>query len=143
MKKTVIVSLAIVLFTGLAGCMGGTPVKEAPLSQSKLNDLRSTLPGTWKLTYRKSDRQAKRKPVDVVIKKWSFRQDGTGTITAGSDNPVTGKTTRSNDFTWSLEGRNLVIGKDGKHFRVDNWQDDEMLWFHYQGSNYYVIERID
>ncbi|MFB6344932.1 MAG: lipocalin family protein [bacterium] len=130
----------------LSGCAASTPVKEAPLDQSKQEQLRAALTGTWKQTHRKESKDGRKQRLKVTIKKWTFNEDGTGTLIAGSENPVTGKVTNSNDFSWHLEGRNLALGDPGNKsvkFRVDDWTSDKMTWFDYPSSTYYIVEKVN
>jgi hypothetical protein len=140
-KRSVLISLLLVVTLSLVGCAGKspTPVKEAPLKASKVKDLKNTMIGQWELTQRKKKERAWRRPVKNVIKRWSFNEDGTGMLAVGASE----STLSTNDFNWKLEGRNLVIGDDQRYFRVDKWLDDEMIWFNYQGSNFYIVERIN
>jgi hypothetical protein len=143
--KKIISIFSFTLF--LTGCAASSaPVKKAPLSSSKQSELRSKLIGKWKQTYRKESRNGTRKPLKYTIKKWTFNEDGTGEIIAGAKNPVTGKTVNSNTFSWHLEGRNLALGEPGNEtikFRIDQWDDNQMTWFNYPSSSFYIVEKTE
>jgi hypothetical protein len=135
-----IVSLLIAAALLTGGCASSTPVTDAPLPTAEQQELRQTLVGTWEHTYIVDD--GEREPMTSAEITWTFNKDGTGVYhqivpTIGMD--------AKNPFKWQLEGRNIRLnmeeGSDETTYRAEEWEGEQMKWFNYMMSDYYIVER--
>ncbi|MFB6263779.1 MAG: hypothetical protein ABEL76_09175 [Bradymonadaceae bacterium] len=136
--------LAVTLLIGVGGCASSpTSVEEAPLPDDRQRELSQTLVGTW--THAATiDRKGRRTRVEGRRATWTFCEDGTLVFTLKV--PRTGADRRARG-TWRLEGRNLVMKRDGTdtetYYRVDEWDDGRMTWFNYETGNDFLLESVD
>jgi hypothetical protein len=124
-----------------SGCASSTPVTDAPLEASEQQELRDTVIGTWKHTHTE-DADGEREKMDAAQITWTFNKDGTGVYhqvvpTIGMD--------AKNPFRWQLEGRNIRLGMEKgdntTFYRADDWSADQMKWFNYTLSDYYIVQK--
>lgn len=132
-------------FLMLGSCISlpdSTPVEKAPLEPGEQKELRETLEGTWRHTMDVEDDEEKL--LDDPGDAWTLEEEGEGTFHYKV--PVVG-TQDSGDVRWKLNGRNLsidVIGsEDNRTYRIDEWDEDKMTWFHYEQSETIVVESED
>lgn len=150
MKKLSVFFVVGVALVGLIACATsrGTPIRPAPLSAERQADLRRTLAGnTWGVEYvtQTPNLQNKRKKKSQL--KWTFEADGTGTMAMklAENIPFRGGMEKSGPFDWKLKGKNLIMttGDQTNYFRVETWSDEQMMWFDYEGEQYFIIYPIE
>lgn len=124
----------------IGGCASSTPVTDAPLEVTKLQQLRETMVGTWMHTYTE-DADGNREQEKTAQITWTFNKDGTGEY--HQIVPSVGMDSKK-DFKWQLEGRNIRLengAADPTYYRADDWKADHMKWFNYKLSDYYIVEK--
>ncbi len=135
------ICLVIVAALLAGGCASSTPVTDAPLPAGEQQELRQTLIGTWEHTYSEEE-DGEREKMDMFEITWTFNEDGTGVYhqvvpSIGQD--------EKNPFEWKLDGRNIHLnmetGSDDTTYRADEWDAEEMRWFNYMLSDYYIVEK--
>lgn len=151
MKRTLFsgfVGLIILTMLGCAAGQRGIPISKAPLEPEKEKDLRQTLAGeTWGVEYVTATPDMHNRKEKKSQLKWAFDADGTGQMTQkiAENVPMMGGTKKSGPFKWRLEGRNLILGSgsEEEYFRVETWSEKQMMWFNYEGSNYFIVYPVE
>lgn len=150
MKKLACGFVLSCVLVALVGCAErrGTPVREAPLSPDKQEDLRRTLvEHTWGVEYVTQTRAGEDREEKKSQLKWTFEPDGTGrmTQTIAEDVPMVGGQKETGPIQWKLDGRNLIFTgrNDEQSFRVVTWSDQEMMWYLYEEDHYFILYPIE
>lgn len=120
--------LLLSLCFAAAACAHATPVAPAPLSVDETPKLQAALVGSCMVTAtQKLDGERK----DAKGLWWTFAADGRGHLRIGNTGTPFG------DFTYRLDGRNVMTTGSYKALRVDEYDGPTMKWFLYDISQYY------
>ena len=137
--RSLVLLIAVSLFTTLLGCTSATPVNPEPLPTDQHSQLDCLLVGTWEHTS-----SGDTKLMQSARNAYILKADGTGWVQANSGSRAMGVREKLATFDWELEGRNLHMRRDDGQedvFRVDDWSARQMDWFYYNGSADYGVVR--
>jgi hypothetical protein len=126
-RISLLVTVSVVLL-GALGCGsdgGSDDVDRTTLSEA-------ALVGTWKHDSIADTPDGTRMDVSRNI-SWTFRADGSATFKQDQS---------SSDFTWSLDGQNIMFGNVNQYTVVE-YSENEMTWRNNQGpmQDYYFVSR--
>ena len=122
-RISLLVTVSVALL-GALGC-GSDDVDRTTLSES-------ALVGTWRHDAFADTPDGTRTDVSRDI-SWTFRADGSATFNQDQN---------SSDFTWSLEGQNIMFGNVNQYTVVE-YSENQMTWRNNQGpmQDYYFVSR--
>ena len=122
--------LLVLCFTATA-CVQGSPVTPAPLAAADVASLQAALVGTCSITATQK-LGGKRQTASGLA--WTFSADGSASYhLVGSSNLA--------DFTYRLDGRNVMMTGPHKAMRVDQFDGTTMTWFVYDIGEYYYCTK--
>ena len=122
--------LALMLVTLFSGWSCGSSDGPNDVDRSTLSE--AALVGTWKHDSFADTQDGTRTDVSRNI-SWTFRGNGNGAYNQGQS---------SNDFSWSLDGQNIMFGSTNQ-YTVVVYSENQMTWRNNQGPNqsYYFVSR--
>lgn len=124
--------LAVVVVTGLAGCVSATPVTPAPLPPERALALRTALAGRWVLVEVQKP-GGERKP--ATGNTTTFVIDPSGTFHFAVKGWV------NLEAQWTLDGANFTTKPQVSQFRVDAWTDTTLELFMYAQTERWYFRR--
>ena len=110
----------------------------SPIAFAK-SALPSLLPGNWTHMATSKTKEGEAKPLEGVVIRWTFREDGTGTYyqkvsAIGQE--------QSKDFTWELDGKKVTLS-DKTVYEIKKYGRTKMIWYNRRNDDYYHVERLD
>jgi hypothetical protein len=120
----------VALLVSLASWGCGSDDNSDDVDRTTLSE--AALVGTWTHDSFADTPDGTRTDVSRDI-SWTFRANGDATYNQGQS---------SSDFTWSLDGQNIMFGNVNQYTIVE-YSEDEMTWRNNQGpmQNYYFVSR--
>jgi hypothetical protein len=125
------ISLLVTVSVALLGALGcGSDGGSDDVDRTTLSE--SALVGTWRHDAFADTPDGTRTDVSRDI-SWTFRADGSATFNQDQG---------SSDFTWSLEGQNIMFGNVNQYTVVE-YSENQMTWRNNQGplQDYYFVSR--
>jgi len=125
----------VTLLTVLSLHCGSTPVTSAPVTPEQASQIQTALLGTCEVT-------GTQKAGSPVVKetrgiRWTF--DGKSTFHQHVHNANLG--TVDSDYTYRLDGRNVVTTGGVRTMRLDRWDSGTLTFFLYDVSETYFCPR--
>jgi hypothetical protein len=115
----------------VAGCAHATPVTPAPLAAADVASLQAALVGTCSVTATQT-LGGERKTASGL--SWTFSADGNANYHLDGSSSLA-------DFTYRIDGRNVMMTGPYKAMRVDQFDGPTMTWFLYDTSEYYYCTK--
>ena len=132
-KYSVCICLVAVAAALAAGCASATLVTPAPISADQIPQLQAALLGSCQVLHRKSPGGDMKN-----AKGLHFVFTADGKFIWRMDTPFG---TAKNEWTYQLDGRNIVNTSSFKTIRVDDWKSDTLELFVYDISETYYCTK--